>query len=218
MNPRCCATQNGRLNSVRETLATLTTSAAGAGVGASSGRQTANNSRTLRFIPILPVLCSHGSIPAAAESSDGRSASVAPLQRCRGHRLRRSPVVLTREPAHEMLTPCWFPGVAPGRKEGTRAGCRWQLQSVAAPATVSGEPVVRVSHWETGKAGRTGNDPRARRPASAVTQPVGGGPHGAAVRSGDIDNRCEGRARCLSHDPKQEREAVRGRLAALRRS
>ena len=51
--------------------------------------------------------------------------------------------------------------------------------SVAAPATVSGEPGP-YSHWETGKAGHKGNDPRARRPASAVTQPV----DGASIWSG----------------------------------
>ena len=45
MKPRCCATQNGRLNSVRETLATLTTSAAGAGQGAARAA-TASKSRT----------------------------------------------------------------------------------------------------------------------------------------------------------------------------
>jgi len=57
--------------------------------------------------------------------------------------------------------------------------------AVAAPATVSGEPVVRVSHWETGKAGwqaltREPGDLPALSPNRWAE-----GPHGAAVRSGD---------------------------------
>jgi len=57
--------------------------------------------------------------------------------------------------------------------------------AVAASATVSGEPVVRVSHWETGKAGwqaltREPGDLPALSPNRWAE-----GPYGAAVRSGD---------------------------------
>ena len=48
---------------------------------------------------------------------------------------------------------------------------------MAAPATVSGEPCVRVGHWETGKAGR---EALTRKPGdlpAQVTQPVGGAHH-----------------------------------------
>src|SRR5450755_4372841 len=71
------------------------------------------------------------------------------------------------------------PRVNPGTKEGTRDSA-YSQRSVAAPATVSGEP---ASAWPLGnREGRAqlSNDPRARRPASAVTQPV----DGASIRSG----------------------------------
>ena len=48
------------------------------------------------------------------------------------------------------------PRVIPGTKEGTRATRIRVLEfeeSVAAPATVSGEPQVQDGHWETGKVG-----------------------------------------------------------------
>jgi hypothetical protein len=68
------------------------------------------------------------------------------------------------------------PRVIPGTKEGTRATRIRVLEfeeSVAAPATVSGEPQVQDGHWETGKAG-----PKRRRPASQETcqhgHPTGG--------------------------------------------
>jgi len=89
---------------------------------------------------------------------------------------------------------------------------------VAAPATVSGEPQVQYGHWETGKAGPWGNDPRARRPASAVTQPV----DGASIRSGLSQRwrqcRCEGRERTISHDIPHVRPAQRCLGISLRPS
>src|SRR5215468_9088434 len=89
-----------------------------------------------------------------------------------------------------MLASVLVPRVAPGRQEGTRVGLL--AAAVAAPATVSGEPVVRIGHWETGKAGcqaltREPGDLPARSPNRWAE-----GPHGAAVRSGDNHNRCEG--------------------------
>ena len=95
------------------------------------------------------------------------------------------------------------PRVAPGRQEGTRARLPFAASSVAAPATVSGEPVVRVSHWETGKAGRQAT---TREPGDLPAQSPNRwaeGPHGAAFRSGD---RATERRPCemFSHDPKRE--------------
>ncbi len=48
---------------------------------------------------------------------------------------------------------------------------------MAAPATVSGEPCVRVKPLGNWEGWTKGGDPQARRPASAVTQPVGGAHH-----------------------------------------
>ena len=72
---------------------------------------------------------------------------------------------------------CWFPGANRGGKR-EHGDCTLQ-QSVAAPATVSGEFASKVA---TGQPGRpdADSDPRARRPASAVTQPV----DGESIRSG----------------------------------
>ena len=88
-----------------------------------------------------------------------------------------------------MLAACWFPGSLRGGKR--EHGSAFALSTVAAPATVSGEPVVRVSHWETGKAGRQAV---TREPGDLPAQSPNrwaGEPHGAAVRSGD--DRCGGR-------------------------
>jgi hypothetical protein len=72
---------------------------------------------------------------------------------------------------------CWFPGANRGGKR-EHGDCTLQ-QSVAAPATVSGESASKLA---TGQPGRpdADSDPRARRPASAVTQPV----DGESIRSG----------------------------------
>src|SRR5262245_54482100 len=83
-----------------------------------------------------------------------------------------------------------------------------QLQSVAAPATVSGEPVVRISHWETGKARREATtrepgDLPARSPNRWAE-----GPYGAAVRSGDTTTDAKA-VRDVSHDPKHEQQGAR---------
>jgi hypothetical protein len=94
------------------------------------------------------------------------------------------------------------PRVAPGRQEGTRAGSALSSRhrravTVAAPATVSGEPFVHIGHWETGKAGR---EATTRKPGDLPAQSPNrwaGRPHGAAVRSGDIVTDA-GRARCFS--------------------
>ena len=71
----------------------------------------------------------------------------------------------------------WFLDASRGGKR-EHGNCTLQ-QSVAAPATVSGESASKLA---TGQPGRpdADSDPRARRPASAVTQPVGG----ASIRSG----------------------------------
>ena len=84
------------------------------------------------------------------------------------------------------------PRVAPGRQEGTRIVCALQRETVAAPATVSGEP---SSASATGKLGRLGegNDPQARRPASTVTQPVGGAYHTERLFAAVTHDRREGR-------------------------
>ena len=74
---------------------------------------------------------------------------------------------------------CWFPGPKPGDERGNAeaahvAAIRGYPRNCKRRARVEG-------HWATGKAGRTlSNDPRARRPASTVTQPV----DGASIRSG----------------------------------
>ena len=78
---------------------------------------------------------------------------------------------------------CWFLGASRGGKR--EHGYGLLAAAVAAPATVSGEPVVRVSHWETVKAGwqaltREPGDLPALSPNRWAE-----GPHGAAVRSGD---------------------------------
>lgn len=60
-------------------------------------------------------------------------------------------------------------------------------QSVAAPATVSGEP-ASYGHWATGKAGR--NWVTTREPGDLPAQSPNrwtGRPYGAVFRSGDIN-------------------------------
>jgi hypothetical protein len=76
------------------------------------------------------------------------------------------------------------PRVTPGTKEGTRESAGSYVanlqKSVAAPATVSGEPAsTRPLGNREGRA-QLSDDPRARRPASTVTQPV----DGESIRSG----------------------------------
>ena len=78
---------------------------------------------------------------------------------------------LTNSKVQANILSCWFSGSKPETKEGTR---RRQLrEAVAAPATVSGEPIVQ--HTATGKPGRP--DER-QRPASQETcqrsHPTGG--------------------------------------------
>ncbi len=63
--------------------------------------------------------------------------------------------------------PRWFPR---GDEEGTRCGCL-ASQSVAAPATVGGQPRSAPSHWETGKAGPTA--PASREPGDLPSLPPG---------------------------------------------
>ncbi len=92
-----------------------------------------------------------------------------------------------------MLTGCWFPG-RPGSKRNTEGR---KVSSVAAPATVSGE--LASDFWPLGnREGRT--QAVTREPGDLPAQSPNrwaGGPHGAAVRSGDM-NRREGRVRTFS--------------------
>jgi len=74
----------------------------------------------------------------------------------------------------------------------------------AAPATVSGESAPDYGHWETGKAGRMDGDPRARRPAGTVTQPVGGEHHTERSNA------------AVTSFPMREREAASGRARSAR--
>ena len=121
----------------------------------------------------------------------------------------RSPsTTLTGELAHGMLPVCWFPGLRRGGKREHGQDCRSQSRSVAAPATVSGESVVRISHWETGKAGRQAT---TREPGDLPAQSPNRwseGPYGAAVRSGDITTDAKA-VRDVSHDPKHEQQGAR---------
>src|SRR6476660_4250696 len=94
----------------------------------------------------------------------------------RGHTIARQARGLTCPHVQENILPCWFPGGFRGRKRehGPYTFAPSNLQnSVAAPATVSGEPQAQHGHWETGKAG-----PTRQRPASQETcqhsHPTGG--------------------------------------------
>jgi len=96
---------------------------------------------------------------------------------CRQRRLTHSKVQVN-------ILSCWFPDANRGRKKGTRAqqiralefeeirGCPRNCERRALG------PTRPLGNWE----GRTtkADDPRARRPASTVTQPV----DGASIRSG----------------------------------
>src|SRR5262249_18291451 len=83
----------------------------------------------------------------------------------------------------ECLPPCWFLGESRGGKREHGTGLL--AEAVAAPATVSGEPVVRVSHWETGKAGRQALTREPGDLPALSPNRWAEGPHGAAVPSGD---------------------------------
>jgi hypothetical protein len=81
---------------------------------------------------------------------------------------------------------------------------------VAAPATVSGEPLVHNGHWETGKAGRAA---KTREPGDLPARSPNRwtrGPYGAVFRSGDVDACCEGRESEISHDFEQNRDKPQG--------
>src|SRR5262245_63799930 len=85
-----------------------------------------------------------------------------------------------------VLVPRGNSGDERGNTDTSNSSTTNSKKTVAAPATVSGEPKVQHGHWETGKAG-----PKRRRPASQETcqhgHPTGGrgGPYGAVFRSGD---------------------------------
>ncbi len=108
-NPRCWATQNGRLNSVRETLATLMTSAAGEGVGAIRIANP-NNSTSLRFMFSLPDAIFDRWFNG--DFSSQWYSAVAWLQRC----LAIAFGLLTAGRERGMLGVCWFPGSRRGGK------------------------------------------------------------------------------------------------------
>src|SRR5262245_55436587 len=72
-NPRCWATQNGRLNKVRETLATLTISLAGAGAGINKVASAIAANWTVGLMGYPPAVCSgHGSVAGARSQAKVR--------------------------------------------------------------------------------------------------------------------------------------------------
>ena len=73
----------------------------------------------------------------------------------------------------------------PGTKEGTRnaapfGGLPWLPPQLLAASLGPRQPLGNWEGWTKG------DDPRARRPASAVTQPMGGESIRSGVRSGDV--------------------------------
>ena len=109
---------------------------------------------------------------------------------------RRAPVpwLLTELGGRESISTCWFSGVSRGGKR-EHGGCTsirlTSQQSVAAPATVSGEPASKrpLGNWE-GRTKATTREP-GDLPAQSPNR-WAGRPHGACFRSGDIVPVCEG--------------------------